>query len=171
QVNWTSEADRRTVFGHFVARGLSGEATGWDPSSRGLSARGLAEYVRHHVSRWVGENRRAQQIPVLLSADDNVNFPLRPSVPPSALRAARSDPEVAEDMQKRLAEGWTRRDELETRRPFRHAPMLWRRYQETLLRAERLIRAGQDVEAGEAPRELAALEQRLPGSADPGPLP
>src|SRR5262249_53161528 len=66
QVNWTSEADRRTVFGHFVARGLSGEATGWDPSSRGLSARGLAEYVRHHVSRWVGENRRAQQIPVLL---------------------------------------------------------------------------------------------------------
>jgi hypothetical protein len=161
QVSWTSEADGRTVFGHFVARGLSGEAAGWDPSSRGLSARGLAEYVRHQVARWVDQNRRAQQTPLLLSADDAVNFPLRPSVPPSALRAARSDPELAKEMEKRLAEGWARRDELETRRPFRHAPIVWRRYLETLLRAERLSRAGQDAEAGTALGELAGLERRL----------
>ncbi len=86
QVSWTSEADGRAVFGHFVARGLAGEAAGWDPSSRGLSARGLAEYVRHHVARWVSEKRRAQQTPILLSADDAADFPLRPSVSPSALR-------------------------------------------------------------------------------------
>src|SRR5262249_22503198 len=91
QVSWTSEADRRTVFGHFVARGLSGEAVGWEPSTRGLTARGLAAYVGHHVARWVSERRGAVQTPILLSADDTENFLLRPSVPPSALRAEKPE--------------------------------------------------------------------------------
>ena len=168
QTSWTSEADRRTVFGHFVARGLSGDAAGWDPSSRGLTARGLAAYVRHHVARWVSEQRGAQQTPILLSPDDTENFPLRPSVPPSALRADKLDPEAAEELQKRLGEGWVRRDELETRRPFRHAPLLWRRYQETLLRAERLWRAGQDAEASRILGDLAGLERKLTERLDAG---
>jgi hypothetical protein len=161
QVSWTSEADRRTVFGHFLARGLSGDAAGWDPSSHGLTARGLAAYARHQVARWVSEKRGAQQTPILLSADDTENFPLRPSVPPSAFRADKLDPGAAEELQKRLGEGWVRRDELETRRPFRHAPLLWRRYQETLLRAERLWRAGQDAEANGILGDLTGLERKL----------
>jgi Caspase domain len=161
QVSWTSEADRQTVFGHFVARGLSGDAAGWDRSSRGLTARGLAAYVRHYVERWVSEKRGAQQTPILLSADETENFPLRPSVPPSALRADRMDPEAADELQKRLGDGWVRRNELETMRPFRHAPLLWRRYQETLLRAERLWRAGQDAEAKGILGDLAGLERKL----------
>ncbi|MEA2631070.1 MAG: hypothetical protein QOE66_1289, partial [Chloroflexota bacterium] len=48
QVSMTSELDRRSVFGYFVEQGMSGRASGWDPSGRpGLTVRALSSYVRH----------------------------------------------------------------------------------------------------------------------------
>jgi hypothetical protein len=161
QISWASEADRQTVFGHYVARGLSGEAAGWDPSVRGLTVRALANYVRDHVSRWVTENRQAQQTPILLTAGEAANFPLRPSVSASTLMAERVDPKEDAELMARLEQGWTRRDELEAGKPFRSAPLLWRRYQETLLRAERMTRAGQGAEATKILADLAGLERAL----------
>jgi len=161
QVSWTSEADQQTVFGHYVAEGLSGKAVGWDPSARGLTVRALANYVREHVFRWVREQRQAQQTPLLLTTGEATNFLLRPSVKASSLKAEPVVSKADQALMARLEKGWTRRDELEAEKPSRSAPLLWRRYQETLLRAERLIRAGQSAEATKLLDDLAGLERGL----------
>ena len=59
QISWASEADQGSVFGYYVAQGLAGAASGWDPEARGLTVRGLERYVRHHVARWVSAHRQA----------------------------------------------------------------------------------------------------------------
>src|SRR4051794_14390095 len=147
QTSWSSEADRGSVFGHYVARGMAGAATGWDPGAQGLTVRGLGRYVRYHVERWARANRQAEQTPVLLG-DPSVNFPLRLATA-SRTPPAPVDDKESERLLARLHEGWTRRDALEARNPHRHSPLLWRRYLATLLRAERRIRAGEHGEAAE----------------------
>src|SRR5690606_15471975 len=71
-----SEGDCRSIFAHYVARGLSGAASGWDPERDGVTVHGLARYVREHVARWATDHRRAVQTPILLG-DRSVNFGLK----------------------------------------------------------------------------------------------
>jgi hypothetical protein len=167
QTSWASEADRRSVFGYYVAQGMSGRAVGWDPSSRGLTVHALANYVGYHVARWVSANRQAEQTPILLG-DPSVNFALPRTAPPRAL--PEPDGKEAEKVLARLDAGWTRRDALQARKPYRHTPLLWQQYQATLLRAERLIRAGRDAEADDALGRLPALEKEIAEAAGGLPL-
>jgi hypothetical protein len=163
QVSWASEADRGSVFAHYVAQGLSGAASGWDPEARGLTARGLERYVRHHVSRWASAHRQAEQTPLLLG-DPKLNFPL-PHTNPARATATARDPKEAEKLLARLDEAWTRRDALQARQPYRHTPLQWRRYLETLLRAERLYRFGEFGEAEEYLGQLPTLEKSIADAA------
>lgn len=163
QVSWTSEADRSSVFGHYVALGLSGKASGWDPSKRGVTVRALHNYVREHVKSWVAANRRGEQTPELFG-DPEVNFALpRPNTARGG--AAPAAEKAAESAVARLNEGWLKHDALLKRRPFRHSPVLWQQYQETLLRGERLIRAGEFAEAESTLANLAAMESKIAAAA------
>src|SRR5262249_55380939 len=145
QVSWASEADRCSVFGHFVALGLSGKAAGFDPTGHGVTVRGLHNYVRSHVRSWVAANRQAEQTPELLG-DPSVNFALPGRGAPGGGGGEDAD-EREGGVMKRREEGWVKRETLEKYRPYRHTPILWRRYLEALLRAERLIRVGDREEA------------------------
>jgi hypothetical protein len=163
QLSWTSEADRCSVFGSYVALGMSGKATSWDPSGRGLTVRGLHNYVRAHVKAWVAANRQAEQTPELLG-DPEVNFPLpRAGIVRGAV--ANVAEKRAGGLSKRLDEGWVRRDTLQGRRPYRHTPLLWQQYLETLLRAERLIRVGDYDEAEDSLENLPGLEKKIVDAA------
>lgn len=160
QVSCTNEATRRSVFGECVARGLAGGAAGWDGSGR-VTVQGLARFVAHHVERWSQDHRGVRQTPVLLGARD-LDFPLRqtgaaagaatPAGTPSEPDAEPS--KAADEATEALDKAWSERDALEVIAPYRHTPMLWRRYLDGLLRVERLHRAGR-VEESQA--ELAAL--------------
>ena len=159
QSSWVSETDQSSVFGHFVALGLSGAASGWDPDARGMTARGLGLYVRHHVSRWVAANRQAEQTPILLG-DTSVKFALR-QIPPSRPSVASRDPKETERLFSLLDAAWARRDTLQGHKPYRHTPVQWRRHLETLLHAERLVRAGEHGEADELLASLPTLEKTI----------
>jgi hypothetical protein len=160
QTSWVSEADGRSVFGHFVALGLTGEAAGFDPESRGLTVHALANYVREQVSRWVATHRGAKQTPVLLG-DPAVNFTLRQLPPARVALAEEPRTKETEEAFEQLWAAWDRRDTLERRMPFRHTPALWRRYLETLLHAERLLRAHQVADASARLKTLDDLERQL----------
>jgi hypothetical protein len=167
QVSWASEADGCSVFAHYVARGLAGHAEGWDPAGRGAKGRGvtvqgLAWYVRCHVGLWVWQHRQAVQTPELLCEPD-VNFTLRklPRTRERPLTAGPDDPAVVDRLLKLLETHWTRRDALAAREPWGRAPLLWQRYLETALRAERLIRNAEAAEAEQILSSLDSLEATL----------
>jgi hypothetical protein len=159
QTSWESEADRCSVFGYYVARGLEDKARGWDRLSPHVTVRALANYVRHHVDRWVRVNRKAVQTPELLG-DTSVNFVLPRIAPP---RTVSRSPGFESDAIRlaRIDEEWAQHHKLRTRRPYRHAPMLWRNYQEVLLRAERAIRVGATTEADSLLASLPALRKAI----------
>jgi hypothetical protein len=152
QVSWVSEADGRSVFGHYVAEGLAGKAEAWDASGQ-VTVKGLAAYVRHHVERWARTNRQAAQTPILIG-DTDLNFPLKRTA-----QAARTNREpIEEKVAKQLNTAWASRDQLEVSVPYRYTPVAWRAYLETLLRAERLARAGRNDECKAALESLGALK-------------
>lgn len=162
QVSWASEADGASVFGFYVAKGLSGSAAGWDSSGRGVTVRGLYNYVRERVKTWVALNRQAEQTPEWLG-DPDLNFAL----PRTKLTEGGTPSEAAEEASTHLNEGWSRRDALQKRLPFRHTPLAWRQYLGMLLHAERLVRAGDYAEAETVLASLDGFEKRI-ASADTG---
>ncbi len=165
QKSWTCESERRSVFGHFVDRGLAGGVNG----PRSLTVRELSQYVRGHVERWVQANRKAQQTPILL-ADPQFDFEIRALVPPVA---SPSEKEAAKKLEERrasaetaarkaLADEWAARDRMEKDfSPYRRTPAVWRRYLDSLLRAERLLRAGRPEEADYLLRSVSSLKLEM----------
>jgi len=159
QTSWESDAGRCSVFAYYVARGLEDKARGWDRSSPHVTVRALANYVRHHVDPWVRANRMAVQTPELFG-DTSVNFVLPRLAPP---RTASPSPGTESDAMRlaRLDEEWTEHQNLRPRRPYRHEPLLWRNYQEGLLRAELAIRGGAMTEADSLLASLPAQRKAI----------
>ncbi|MEO6809828.1 MAG: caspase family protein [Isosphaeraceae bacterium] len=139
QISWTSETERRSAFAHYVAEGLTGRAARWGR----VTVQSLFQYVQAGVSHWAERNRGAVQTPLLLG-NDRLDFTLptltevpRPADLPASAEAFRED----------LLKEWAERERLAASAPYRHAPLPWRLYQDGLLRAERLSRAGRIDEA------------------------
>lgn len=158
QVSWASESDCRSVFGHFVAEGLAGKA-----ARRGrVTARGLFHYVQPRVYNWVKRYRDgAIQTPVLL-CKDGLDFPLDGL----SSRGGASKPLPPVDMKPLRDEllGRWRDHEALTRSanpPLRRSPILWRQYEEVLLHAERLVRAGDARGARAAFQAADELKEEL----------
>jgi len=169
QFSWTSDADGRSVFAHFVADGLN-QAT---------DIQELIAYVQKGVSMWVKKHRGgAIQTPI---AWGNPASSFRLPKPPaetggSRVWGAMSRPpdspwekQEAQDLWERLVASYKKTDGYVSQRPYRYAPLAWREYLETLLRAERLYRAGLFEEGRKVITGLAGLEQflRNPFSALP----
>ena len=161
QASWISDADGRSAFGYFVADGLAR-----------LGGRGkvgdLLRDVRPRVAHWARQSRGAVQTPVLIG-DNRPDFTL-PRLTFAAPEPGVGKPRAVPDD---LIGRWEERDRLEARRPYRHAPAAWRRYQDALLHAEALTRAGEDAAAKAAlavaddfARSVAA---RAPGAPAPPP--
>src|SRR5690606_38361833 len=112
------------------------------------------------VSRWAAAHRQAVQTPVLLG-DTRVNFPLKPYGEPRRAEPSEDERQELATLTDELAKAWQTRDRLAAMAPERHAPTLWRRYLDGLLRAERLLRAAQPTEAREAMADAATLAGRI----------
>src|SRR5262249_52810827 len=141
QRSWASPEWRHSVFLHYVREGLKGGA-----SNEGrLTAGALYRYVAKEVESWARENRGERQTPVLLPeqggperADRIVlgrvlgNYQESPAT--SASTAAGKDVEKA----------WQAWHALHSPSPlpmpYTYAPILWREYTATLMRADELDR-------------------------------
>jgi hypothetical protein len=159
QTSWESDLDRSSVFAYFVAQGLDEKARRWDSTSPHVTVRALANYVRFHVDRWVRANRKGVQTPEILG-DISVNFVLPRIAPP---RTANNGPTAESDAARlaRLDDEWVQHHRLRQSRPYRHAPLLWRQFQHSLLRAERAIRAGATSEADSLLARFPAQRKEL----------
>ncbi len=149
-----SEALGRSVFGHYVERGLKGDA---DSSGDGrVTARELAAFVGSHVERWASRVLETRQTPRLYEDEDGDDFPLalvpRRSTLPSALVPAK---EVAPYPQW-LLEGWRERDTARSAGVDRDAPRVFAQFEAALLLAERGWRGKLDE-----PRVRSELAGRL----------
>jgi len=160
QFSWSSDADRRSVFAHFVADGMN----------RARDVQELVVYVKKRVYQWVKTHRGAIQTPISWG-NPAFNFPL-PKPPGETgifpIGGPTSRPpdspwkkQEAQDLWKRLVACYQKSDVYAGQRPYRYAPLAWREYQETLLRAERLYRAGLFSEGREVITSLDGLEQEL----------
>ncbi len=127
-------------------------------------------YVQKRVFQWVKTRRGAIQTPIWWGSHAS-NFLLPKPAGDTGLfqlwGPASRTPESpwnkpeALDLWKRLAASYKRRDAFAGQRPYRYAAAAWRDYQYALLWAERLYRAGQFADAGEALREAGGFEPEL----------
>jgi hypothetical protein len=157
QRSWDTEDHRRSVFGRAVVEGLSGKA-----EDRGrVTAASLAHYVEKEVHRWAWQNRSALQDPLLID----------PSQMAEALELAPKTDRVEELESKPveverfsgLDKVWQERFTLAAQvpPPAAYAPGLWRKYQDTLLRYEELLRADDSPAAGQRKKELGDLKDAI----------
>jgi hypothetical protein len=167
QRSWPCEDLRRTIFAHYLIEGLQGHADGAVDSVKDskVDASELHHYVSAKVAKWVQANRGAVQTPVLrpkgalglerarrihlTTVPQTLPAPATPGpafVPPEALRAE-----------------WQAHAKLaaEVPAPWIYSPHLWRRYQDSLLRYERLLEAGDAAAAKTMAARVFDLGQQI----------
>jgi hypothetical protein len=169
QRSWPSEERKTSVFADCVAKALHGE--GLEADKR-VTADTLFRYVKEEVNAWAKANRARDQIPLRIGHAN----PDLTTVTASQLKDA---PDVAaKDGQKKdeapkanpgtpfpdnVKSAWETWQKLKSDdAPQVYAPHYWRLYQETLLRYEQLMRAGDPTGKAESlKKKLDLLEDDI----------
>jgi hypothetical protein len=145
QRSWVSEEWRQTVFTHYILEGLSGAADEAETGNHDgrVNALELHKYVAAKVQQWTRDNRDALQTPVLLGGEERAKDIELVAVTPKEQRPV-VDEAPAFRVPSELTTAWQTFHDLQEQvpPPASYAPHLWRQYQETLLRYEQLVRAG-----------------------------
>jgi hypothetical protein len=137
QRSWPSDELQKTIFAHYVAQGLQG--AGQNVHER-VTAWKLFKFVEEKVDKWVQTNRARRQTPILLGSAT-----LAKEIEIVHIAEAFAEPETASAKfdPEGLKREWSKWQSLKSEQgPQVYAPHLWRLYQDTLLRFERLTRAG-----------------------------
>ncbi len=158
QRSWVCEEFRRSIFAYYFVEGLKGAAADLNNDGR-INAWELHKYTVTQVEQWADTNRRALQHPVLLpkgsvgeerAARIDLAIVTEAYAPPDAHLAPVFVPPAE------LKQAWETRQQLaaKTPPPYTYMPQQWRRYQDTLIRYEQLVEAGDQSDAAELAREL-----------------
>lgn len=154
QRSWPSHTWRRSVFGHYVLLGLSGEAD-LDGNGRVTFAE-LSQYVRKWVEKWTLANRDELQTPYeFVSTDarpDRIDL-----VVAHQTKLAEVEPLDQKAANEKLQRVWADCDRLRESLPHPaiYSPHLLRQYLDTLVRYEQAVRIGAPAE------RVSALESAL----------
>jgi hypothetical protein len=166
QLSWISPEWGQSVFGHYVLEGLRGAA---DQSADKGNDNGrvdsleLSRYVRAKVERWARHNRARLQTPVLLGGEQRAAeqelLAYEKYEPAAAAEPGDEKAAGSED----LTQAWQDCRELgrASPHPAVYTPHLWRRYLDTLLRAEELLRAGEPGAAAKLLQSAEGLKGRI----------
>ncbi len=169
ETSLVSEDLRASAFAYFVHEGLRGDADGAIPGrakDRLVSVKELAAYVTRHVPPWARRTRAAGQTPVLLGGDADFDL--------VSLATARPGPRLPPEEVKYpdwLSAGWKVRDDWWAAGHGYTQPLLTRRQEAALVRAEHRWRAG--VAEEQVQKDLRAALARfrdLSRPHEPGPL-
>jgi hypothetical protein len=162
QRSWADLEWGQTAFSHYVLEGLRGKAEGkgGGRDDGRIDARELCAYVIDEVERWAKYNRARSQKPVVLGdkyAKDTELVGIRDSTDAGKRQQG--------DMKELEEQGWKQADGLlkVMPHPAVYTPHLWRRYLETLLRAEELLRWGESDKAAALRDQAKALHKRIEG--------
>jgi hypothetical protein len=137
QRSWGSEELQLSTFSHFLIEGLKGAGHSVNTN---VTAQSLFDYVKENVDTWARTNRARKQTPILLPADSRAKSIDLVHVA-SAYEKTPLPPRPLNE--EALKAEWARWKELKSgQAPFVHSPQVWRLYQDSLLRYEQLLRAG-----------------------------
>jgi hypothetical protein len=164
QRSWTSPELRKTIFAHYLIEGLKGFADGATDHDDGrVDALELYNYTSAKVEEWVRRNRGAAQVPVLLPAGAQGRERARSMHLTVVTEAKPATPEKnpVYKAPKGLTEAWQEFANLEKRNPQIHAPELWSRYQQALLRYEELTQADDRASLPKLTAMLNDLKQKI----------
>jgi hypothetical protein len=166
QRSWVSEEWQQTIFAHYVIEGLRGAADS-DFNSR-VTALELFNYVKERVKDWTQVNRGAVQEPILLpsqaGADRARGIELVQNPEPYQESGPDKAPGKSFQPPPDLLAAWQQCTDLGSQvpSPAVYTPQLWRRYQDTLLRYEELVRAGDPTgKASQLRGTLGSLKDRI----------
>ena len=164
QWSWTSDADGRSVFGHYVVEALGrGREAGTV-----LDNRQLVAWVTSKVSRWVDRHRNhATQTPIVYG-DTNLRLPFPRGLVGAGEDASKDD---LQGVLKKLNELWALHKEYDRQGLFVLDPFHWRDFRLALLRAERFMRAELQTEASLALEDAEAAEKALRAVGEKAPFP
>ncbi len=158
EFSWVAPEWGTTIFAHYVAEGLRGGA-----GTESVNAESLHEYVKKKVADWARHNRARSQKPRLIEYNDRAR---------GIHLAGRQDayvepapPEQAPVGLDECAKMWDECLALEQERsPWLTDPVRWRKYQDCLLRAEELLRAGDADHAREVRKTASDLKEVIAGA-------
>lgn len=165
QRSWVCDEWRQTVYSHYIIEGLKGAAADLENDGR-INAWELHRFARASVGDWVQANRAAAQTPILLPSGEEG----RRRASQIDLAVARRDyqppsPHGVPEFQlpADLAPAWERHYQLSRQSPppAAYAPQTWRIYQDTLLRYEQLVLAGDREWAVRLERQIQELATRI----------
>lgn len=165
QQAWSFYQQRHTALGHFVIEGLRGAVTDLDDDGR-IDAGELFAYVNDELMSFAAVNHdRRQSVLTLPSGDEGTKranaFDLgvlrpgyEPSKPPAPLTANQWD---------WMTDFWQQQATLAQAKPsvLLFAPHVWRRYQETIMRMEDLLVAGDVANASRLRSSASQLASTL----------
>jgi hypothetical protein len=137
QRSWASDELQRSAFAHFVALGLKGAG---HPKGANVSAFSLFDYVKTKVDAWAQTNRARKQTPILLGGESRAKGIDLVHIEEPAEEKMPAPPALDETALKAEWVKW--KDLKETQAPYVHSPQIWRLYQDTMLRYEQIVRAG-----------------------------
>lgn len=162
QRSWPSEELRRTIFAHYVIEGLRGAADEAGDQNGRIDAYELHQYVSRNVERWARANRDARQTPVLLGGEQRARD-IELVVVKDRYQPSPADEAPPADIAKEVGDAWKKFQLLEKQvpSPMVYTPHLWRQYQDTLLRYEQLLRAGDRNKGPELKKELDRIEEDM----------
>jgi hypothetical protein len=157
QRSWASDELQQTAFSYYVTQGLKG---GGHRARGNVNALSLFNYVAEKVDTWAQTNRARNQTPILLGGKERAEKMALVHIGDEYEEKTPAATDFAAD---KLRGDWKQWESLKTEHaPHVHSPHLWRLYQETLLRYEQLLRAGDPTaKAAELKKNLAALSSEI----------
>ncbi len=164
QRSWVSPEWQRSIFGHYIAEGLKGAAN-TDGNNR-LRVHELYEYVNKNVRAWADANRNAVQTPIFLGNEELARDTELRLVGGKQYEEQSPGlaPGLTAESSSKLKPAWDKWQELREYQPapWIYAPHSWRRYQDTLVRYEQLLRLGDPTnKANQLQSDLIKLEQEI----------
>ncbi len=137
QRSWASDEMQNTVFGHYVTQALKGDE---HVQGSNVSAGSLFAYVAKKVDTWAQTNRARKQTPILLGGESRAAGMALVHIADPYTAPVFLGTSLDVDGVKGEWDKWQKLAREQA--PQVHNPHLWRLYQDTLLRYEQLMRAG-----------------------------
>lgn len=151
QKSWVSEEWQQSVFGHFVVEALKGASA----SEGKITVATLRDYVRAKVKNWVADNRDAVQEPFLIGDDKRARETALRQISGQSPAGQTTEDTPEDSVPKTMEPVWKEAQQLNDAipSPAVYSPYLWRRYRDTLIRYEELVRAGDPTGAADRSRD------------------
>ncbi len=163
QQSWPSFAYKKSIFSHFLIKGLKGNADANEDNQ--VHALELFRFVSNRVQSWVARNRGASQSPVLFPKGPEGETRARKIKLASVLNLSPQEevPNPSLDPPRELQTAWELCRQLEKQipSPQAYSPALWRSFRDSLLRYEQLVIAGETQFADKILLELAQTKEQI----------